>query len=45
MKMRKIMTSERLQIDNECLSNNLSYMQTAEKYQLSYYDDYSWVQK
>lgn len=45
MKMSKTTTSERIEIVKDCLSNNLSYVQTAKKYQVSYNNVYSWVQK
>lgn len=45
MKSRKTTTSERLEIVKDCLVNSLSYTQTAEKYQVSYNNVYSWVQK
>lgn len=36
---------ERIQIVQECLANGKNYAQTAEKYQLSYQQVYTWVQK
>ena len=36
---------QRIHIVQECLANGKNYTQTAEKYQLSYQQVYTWVQK
>ena len=36
---------EKIEIVKACLANNLSYKDTAEKYQVSYNNVYSWVHK
>lgn len=45
MKGRKTTQEERIAIVKDCLKNGLSYKKTAEKYQVSYNNVYSWVQK
>lgn len=45
MKGRKTTQEEKITIVQDCLANGLSYKETAEKYQVSYNNVYSWVQK
>lgn len=45
MKSRKTTHAEKIKIVKDCLANGLSYKETAEKYQVSYHNVYSWVQK
>ncbi|HLR22624.1 MAG TPA: helix-turn-helix domain-containing protein [Pseudogracilibacillus sp.] len=45
MKSRKTTHDEKIKIVKSYLANNLSYKDTAEKYQVSYNNVYSWVQK
>lgn len=45
MKSRKTSHAEKIEIVRDCLTNNLSYKETAEKYQVSYPNVYSWTQK
>ena len=45
MKSRKVTHEEKIEIVKAYLANNLSYKDTAEKYQVSYNNVYSWVQK
>lgn len=45
MKSRKVTHEEKIEIVKACLANNLSYKDTAERYQVSYNNVYSWVQK
>ena len=45
MKSRKVTYEEKIEIVKACLANNLSYKETAEKYQVSYNNVYSWVHK
>src|SRR5699024_3954587 len=37
--------AEKFEIVKDCLANGLSYKETAEKYQVSYNNVYSWIQK
>ncbi len=45
MKGKKLTQEEKIEIVKDCLANDLSYKDTAEKYQVSYNNVYSWVQK
>lgn len=45
MKSRKTTQEERIEIVKDCLENGLSYKEMAEKYEVSYNNVYSWVQK
>lgn len=45
MKSRKTTQAEKIEIVKDCLTNGLSYKETAEKYQVSYHNVYSWAQK
>lgn len=45
MKGRKATHEEKIQMVKDCLNNRLSYRDTAEKYNVSYNNIYSWVQK
>ena len=45
MESRKTTLEEKVEIVKACLANKLSYKDTAEKYQVSYNNVYSWVQK
>lgn len=45
MKSRKTTQEEKMEIVKYCLNQGLSYKETAEKYQVSYNNVYSWVQK
>ncbi|SDI98458.1 Transposase [Dolosicoccus paucivorans] len=45
MKGKKKSREEKIEIVKDCLANGLSYKDTAEKYQVSYNNVYSWVQK
>lgn len=45
MKNRKTTQEERIQIVKDYIASGLSYKDTAEKYQVSYNNVYSWVQK
>src|SRR5690625_7298712 len=45
MKEKKSTQEEKIKIVQDCLANSLSYKKTAEKYQVSYNNVYSWVQK
>lgn len=45
MKSRKTTVEERIHIVEECLDNQLSYKETAQKHQVSYNNVYAWVQK
>ncbi|WP_115609891.1 helix-turn-helix domain-containing protein [Aerococcus viridans] len=42
---KKSTQEEKIKIVQDCLANSLSYKKTAEKYQVSYNNVYSWVQK
>lgn len=42
---KKTTHEEKIKIVQDCLANNLSYKETAEKYQVSYNNVYSWVKK
>ena len=44
-KGRKTTYEERIEIVSDCLENGLDYMATATKYEVSYQQIYSWVQK
>lgn len=45
MKSRKVTYEEKIEIIKACLASNLSYKETAEKYQVTYNNVYSWVRK
>lgn len=45
MKGKKTTQEEKIEIVRDCLVTDLSYKKTAEKYQVSYNNVYSWVQK
>lgn len=45
MKSKKTTQEERIEIVKDCLNHGLSYKNTAQKYQVSYNNVYSWVQK
>lgn len=45
MKSKKMTQEEKIQIVKDYLNNGLSYKETAKKYQVSYNNVYSWVQK
>lgn len=45
MKGRKTTYEEKIEIVKDCLANGLSYKETAEKYNVSYNNIYSWIQK
>lgn len=45
MKGKKSTQAEKIEIVKDFLANNLSYKDTAEKYQVSYNNVYSWIQK
>src|SRR5699024_5695469 len=45
MKSRKVTHDEKIKIVKTYLASNLSYKDAAEKYQVSYNNVYSWVQK
>lgn len=45
MKDRKVTHNEKVKIVKDCLANELSYKETAEKYRIPYNNVYSWVQK
>lgn len=45
MKSRKTTQEEKVEIVKDCLANGLSYKDTAHKFQLSYSNVYSWVQR
>lgn len=45
MKGKKTAHNEKIEIVKDYLDNDLSYKETAEKYQVSYNNVYSWVQK
>ena len=45
MKSRKTTQEEKIEIVKSCLKTGLSYKETAEKYQVSYNNVYSWVRK
>jgi len=45
MKGKKKSQEEKIEIVKDCLANGLSYKDTAEKFQVSYNNVYSWVQK
>ena len=45
MKSRKVAYEERIEIVNYCIANNNDYKGTADKYNVPYYQVYTWVQK
>jgi transposase len=45
MKGKKKAQKEKIEIVKDCLANGLSYKETVKKYQVSYNNVYSWVQK
>src|SRR5699024_2988175 len=45
MKSRIVTHDEKVKIVKDCLANELSYKETAEKYRITYNNVYSWVQK
>src|SRR5699024_11481851 len=45
MKSRNVTHDEKVKIVKDCLANELSYKETAEKYRIPYNNVYSWVQK
>ncbi|KAF3302730.1 transposase [Carnobacterium sp. PL12RED10] len=45
MKSRKTTTEEKIMIVKDCLANELSYKETAQKHHVSYNNVYSWVKK
>ena len=45
MKSRKVSYEERIEIVNYCIANNNDYKGTADKYNVPYYQVYTWVQK
>src|SRR5699024_1565808 len=45
MKNRKVTYDGKVKIVKDCLANELSYKETAEKYRIPYNNVYSWVQK
>src|SRR5699024_1939281 len=45
MKSRNVTHDEKVKIVKDCLANELSYKDTAEKYRIPYNNVYSWVQK
>lgn len=45
MSSRKTTQEEKIEIVKDCLANGLAYKETAEKYQVSYNNIYSWIRK
>ena len=45
MKSRKVSYEERIEIVNYCIANNYDYKGTADKYNVPYYQVYTWVKK
>src|SRR5699024_12562649 len=45
MKSRNVTHDEKVKIVKDCLANELSYKETAEKYRIPYNNVYSWVQE
>lgn len=45
MKSRKTTREQKVEVVKDCLANGMSYKDTAEKYQVSYNNVYSWVQR